>query len=116
MLGGYLLFIINLVSAIFINNPNVVLVLTAVFGLTNSAYMIGNINIIFGMCSNEDRPAYLCITNMFIIPISAIAPLINGYIYDVFGFKVMCVINLILLLGGIAVFSRVKEHHIATNN
>jgi len=116
MLGGYLLFIINLVSAIFINNPNVVLVLTAVFGLTNSAYMIGNINIIFGMCSYEDRPAYLCITNMFIIPISAIAPLINGYIYDVFGFKVMCVINLILLLGGIVVFSRVKEHHIATNN
>ena len=111
MLGGYILFIVNLISAIFVNNPNVVMVLTVVYGLTHSAYMIGNINIVFGMCSYEDRPAYLCITNMFIIPISAIAPLINGYIYDTFGFKVMCVINLILLLGGIAGFWGVKEHH-----
>jgi MFS family permease len=111
MLGGYILFIINLISAIFVSDPNVVIVLTVIYGLTHSAYMIGNINIVFGMCSYEDRPAYLCITNMFIIPISAIAPLINGYIYDTFGFKVMCVINLILLLVGIAGFSRVKEHH-----
>ena len=111
MLGGYILFIINLISAIFVSDPNVVIVLTVIYGLTHSAYMIGNINIVFGMCSYEDRPAYLCITNMFIIPISVIAPLINGYIYDTFGFKVMCVINLILLLVGIAGFSRVKEHH-----
>ncbi|NLM10391.1 MAG: MFS transporter [Clostridiaceae bacterium] len=109
MLCGYLLFIINLVSAIFIKNPDVVFVLTAVFGLTHSAFMIGNINIIFGMCPYEDRPAYLCIANIFIIPMSAIAPLVNGYIYDVFGFRVMCIINLILLLGGIVRFTGVKE-------
>ena len=47
-LGGYILFIINLISAIFVSDPNVVIVLTVIYGLTHSAYMIGNINIVFG--------------------------------------------------------------------
>ena len=108
-LVGSSFFIINLVIALLIQNAWIMMVLSAIYGLSISTRMIGGRNFVFSICSYDDRLAYLSIFNSLFIPVTAIAPLINGFLYDLLGFTWLCVINLAILCVGLLIMIKVKE-------
>jgi MFS family permease len=109
LLGGYSMYILNLLLAVFVNTPFVIFALAAIYGFTCSVEMIGGRNFLYNICTYDNRPAYVSIANTVIVPVTALAPVINGILFDFIGFKFMCIINLAVLAIGVAFFLKVKE-------
>lgn len=109
LLGGYSVYILNLLLAVFVNAPFIIFVLAATYGFAGSVEMIGGKNFLYNICTYENRPAYVSIANTVIIPVTALAPVINGLLFDFIGFRFMCVANLAILVAGVILFTKVKE-------
>lgn len=109
LLGGYSMFILNLLLAIFVNTPFVIFILAGFYGFAASAEIIGGRNFLYNICTYENRPAYISIANTVIIPVTALAPVVNGLLFDFIGFRFMCGLNLLIVAAGVLLFLKVRE-------
>ncbi|MGE5558563.1 MAG: MFS transporter [Bacillota bacterium] len=109
MFIGYSMYLANLMLAVSVNYPAVIVALTFIYGLSVSVQRVISKNFLFNICSYDNRPSYMCLANMAVIPVAGLAPLLNGFIYDIWGFKAMCWINLALLITAISMFPKIKE-------
>ena len=103
------IYLVSFLLAVFCDWQYVIYIQTALFGISNGTYMGGARNLIITICRFEDRPSYLLLSNYGTFPISFLAPVFIGAIYDLMGYNAMSIICFVVLAFGIMILSRVKE-------
>ncbi len=92
------------------SSPAWLLATFALLGLSMSGDSVSSMNIILEFCAPEDRPTYIALTNTLLAPVTALAPLLGGWLATWAGYQGMFTVALLVaILGGLLLALWVRE-------
>ncbi len=98
-----------LVMAFLVKDARLTYVMTAIYGLANSANLLGSRNMVFHMCPYEERVGYYNVVNMTLTVATASASLITGALIDCIGYGASALSCLLVTVPGLILLLRVRE-------
>jgi len=92
------------------SSPAWLLATFALLGASMAGDSISGMNIILEFCASEDRPTYIGLTNTLLAPVTALAPVLGGWLASGVGYKGMFAVALLVAsLGGVLLALWVRE-------
>jgi MFS family permease len=80
------------------------------YGISLSATMVSQMNIILEFCEPEDRPTYIGLTSTLLAPAQALGPILGGWLATQIDYRGMFLVALALsLAGGLMLLGWVRE-------
>ena len=83
--------------------------LTAIYGLANSANLLGSRNMVFKMCPYDERVSYYGVVNMTLTVAAATASMMTGALIDGIGYGASALACLLMTVPGLILLLRVRE-------
>jgi MFS family permease len=84
------------------SSPGWLLGTFVLLGISTSGDSVSSMNIIQEFCEPEDRPTYIGLTNTLLVPGTALAPLLGGWLATWVGYRAMFVVALLVASVGAA--------------
>jgi len=109
MVMGQLGFVVYLVLAFLAKNAEMTYIMTAIYGLAVAANNLGARNMVFKMCTYEDRVTYYGVINMMLTIATATASMMTGALIDWIGYEYSALSCLAVTVPGVILLLRVKE-------
>lgn len=102
-------FVLYLVMAFLAKNAGMTYVMTAIYGLANSANLLGARNMVFKMCAYEERVSYYGVVNLTLTIAAATASMITGGLIDWIGYGYSALACLMVTVPGLLLLLLVRE-------
>ena len=106
---GQVGFVAYLILAFLVKNAQMTYVMTAIYGLANSANLLGSRNMVFKMCPYDERVSYYGVVNMTLTVAAATASMMTGALIDGIGYGASALACLLMTVPGLILLLRVRE-------